>query len=143
MAKGKKTTIKDIKLLKNDIVLINDKEYVLLEKAENVLDAKTMKISSNGNRILRFDDANKKVRIDVKRDINIVKYSISNLDRAKKFKKTHDKNFLKDTDRKEVLAQTISYTKAKEIIEKYSNKSSDTYDKNINVSTFYLSEEIK
>lgn len=143
MAKGKKTLIKEIKLLEDDVVLINQKEYILLEEAENILDAKTMKISSNGNRILRFEDENKKVRIDVKRDINVVKYIIENDARAKNFKKTHDKNFIRESDKKEILAQTISYTKANAIIEQYSKKDSATYDKDVNIKNFYISEEIK
>lgn len=143
MAKGKKTIIKEIKLLENDVVLINQKEYILLEKAEGVLTAKTMKISSNGNRILRFEDENKKVRIDVKRDINIVKYIIENAARAKSFKQTHDKNFVRPSDKKEIISQTISYSKANEIIEQYSKKDSPLYDKDINITNFYISEEIK
>ena len=31
MAKGKKTIITEIKLLKDDVVLINGKEYILIE----------------------------------------------------------------------------------------------------------------
>ncbi len=143
MAKGKKTLIKEIKLLDNDVVLINQKEYILLEKADDVLSATTMKISSNGNRILRFEDENKKVRIDVKRDINIIKYTITNDARAASFKKTHDTNFVRPSDKKEILETTISYTKAKSIIEKFSSPKSDTYDKNINITTFYLALEVK
>ena len=79
MAKGKKTSIKEIKLLKNDEILINGKEYVILETCEDILSAKTMKISSNGNRILRFDDEKKKARIDVKREIDIIKCTFKDI----------------------------------------------------------------
>ena len=74
MAKGKKTIIKEIKKLDDEILLINGKEYVIVEDTENIETATTMKISSNGNRILRFEDEKKKATIDVKRDIEIVKY---------------------------------------------------------------------
>ena len=60
MAKGKKTLIKEIKKLDDDILLINGKEYVIVEDTENIETATTMKISSNGNRILRFEDEKKK-----------------------------------------------------------------------------------
>ena len=56
MAKGKKTIIKEIKKLDDEILLINGKEYVIVEDTENIETATTMKISSNGNRILRFED---------------------------------------------------------------------------------------
>ena len=143
MAKGKKTVITEIKLLKDDVVLINGKEYILIENKHDVLKAKTMKISSNGNRILRYDDENKKSRIDVLRAINIVKYTITNEARAKSFKKNHDKNFVRPSDKKEIIGQSNSYTKANEIIETFTNKESATFDKKANISIFYVSEEIK
>ena len=59
MAKGKKTIIKEIKKLDDEILLINGKEYVIVEDTENIETATTMKISSNGNRILRFEDEKK------------------------------------------------------------------------------------
>ena len=68
MAKGKKTIIKEIKKIDDEILLINGKEYVIVEDTENIETATTMKISSNGNRILRFEDEKKKATIDVKRD---------------------------------------------------------------------------
>ncbi len=85
MAKGKKTIIKEIKKIDDEILLINGKEYVIVEDTENIETATTMKISSNGNRILRFEDEKKKATIDVKRDIEIVKYSFKDASVAKKF----------------------------------------------------------
>ena len=60
MAKGKKTIIKEIKKLDDEILLINGKEYVIVEDTTDIETATTMKISSNGNRILRFEDEKKK-----------------------------------------------------------------------------------
>ena len=54
MAKGKKTLIKEIKKLNDNEILINGREYVIIDDTENIETATTMKISSNGNRILRF-----------------------------------------------------------------------------------------
>ncbi len=99
MAKGKKTIIKEIKLLENDEILINGKEYVVLESVEEMETAKTMKISSNGNRILRFDDENKKARIDVKRDIDIIKVTFKDKERAKQFSKKNDKQLILSDDK--------------------------------------------
>ena len=87
MAKGKKTIIKEIKKLDDEILLINGKEYVIVEDTQNIETAITMKISSNGNRILRFEDEKKKATIDVKRDIEIVKYTFRDSSVAKKFAK--------------------------------------------------------
>ena len=56
MAKGKKTIIKEIKKLDDEILLINGKEYVIVEDTVDIETAITMKISSNGNRILRYWD---------------------------------------------------------------------------------------
>ena len=95
MAKGKKTIIKEIKKLDDEILLINGKEYVIVEDTENIETATTMKISSNGNRILRFEDEKKKATIDVKRDIEIVKYSFKDASVAKKFAKGYDKTVLR------------------------------------------------
>ena len=66
MAKGKKTLIKEIKKLNDNEIMINGKEYIIIDDIENIETAVTMKISSNGNRILRIEDLNKKARIDVK-----------------------------------------------------------------------------
>lgn len=141
MAKGKKTVIKEIKLLEDDVISINGKEYVILETTENIETAKTMKISSNGNRILRFEDANKKARIDVKREINVVKYVINDPERAKKFQKGNDKANLNDADKKTIVAQTHSYIKARAIAADFGNKESKNYEPNIGKDVFFLLEE--
>lgn len=141
MPKGKKTIIKEIKLLEDDVILINGKEYVVLETTENIETAKTMKISSNGNRILRFDDTNKKARLDVKREINVVKYIINDPERAKKFQKGNDKANLNDADKKVIVAQAPSYIKARAIAADFANKDSVNYEPNIGKDVFFLFEE--
>lgn len=142
MAKGKKTVIKEIKLLSDDQILINGKEYVVLETTENIETAKTMKISSNGNRILRFEDEKKKARIDVKRDIDIVKYTIIDEERAKKFSKGNDKSLITEKDKKDVVATASSFIKARVIASEFANKESVNYDSKIGKTTFYLIEEM-
>lgn len=142
MAKGKKTLIKEIKKLSDEILLINNKEYVILEDTENIETAKTMKISSNGNRLLRFEDENKKARIDVKRDINIVKYTFKNEANAKKFAKSYDKKLITKDDKKEIIANAISFVNAKKIINTYTSKEGENYDAQNGKTTFYLNEEI-
>ena len=142
MAKGKKTIIKEIKLLSEDEISINGKSYIILENTDDILSAKTMKISSNGNRILRFDDEKKKARLDVKRDIDIVKYTILDEERAKKFSKGNDKSILTTTDNKEVVQTASSYIKARAIASEFGNKESVSYDKEFNKSAFYLIEEM-
>ena len=141
MAKGKKTSIKEIKLLKNDEILINGKEYVILETCEDILSAKTMKISSNGNRILRFDDEKKKARIDVKREIDIIKCTFKDIDRAKAFKKSNDKGVILNEDKKEIIATASSYIKAREIIDSYKDTKSKNYDSQAGKLSFYFTEE--
>ena len=141
MAKGKKTIIKEIKLLKDDEIMINGKEYVVLETTQDIETAKTMKISSNGNRILRFDDEKKKARIDVKRNIDIVKCTILDNERAKKFSKGNDKTILSNDDQKEIVANTTSFIKARSIVADFSNKDSVNYDSRIGINTFYLLED--
>ena len=143
MAKGKKTTIKEIKLLDNDAILINGKEYIILETTENIEEAKTMKISSNGNRILRFDDEKKKATLDVKRDIDIVKYIFADGGRAKSFSKGNDKKFITNDDKKDIVANANSFIKARKIVATYNDKEHSNYDRNIGVSTFYILEENK
>lgn len=142
MAKGKKTLIKEIKLLSEDEILINGKSYIILENTEDILSAKTMKISSNGNRILRFDDEKKKARLDVKRDIDIVKITINEEERAKKFSKGNDKTLITTADKKEVIETASSFIKARAIASEFGNKESVNYDKEIGKSTFYLIEEM-
>jgi len=143
MAKGKKTIIKEIKRLSNNEISINGKEYIITEDVKDIEKATTMKISSNGNRILRFEDENKKARIDVKRNIDVVKYSFTNKDAAEKFKKGHDQNFMTKDDLKEVIGNVNCHKDAMEIIYKYTDKKSETYDSKAGHTNFYLFEEIK
>jgi hypothetical protein len=142
MAKGKKTTITQIKKLNDNEISINGKEYIITEDTKDIETATTMKISSNGNRILRFEDVNKKARIDVKRNINVVKYTFANKDAANKFKKGHDQNFLTEHDSKEVLGNVTCHKDAMAMIYKFSDKKSDTYDSKSGHMNFYLFEEI-
>ena len=142
MAKGKKTVIKEIKLLGDDEISINGKIYIILENTDNIETAKTMKISSNGNRILRFEDEKKKARLDVKRDIDIVKYTIQDEERAKTFSKGNDKSIITTEDKKEVVSTASSFIKARVIASEFGNKESVNYDKEIGKSTFYLIEEM-
>jgi len=141
MAKGKKTIIKEIKLLEDDVISINGKEYIILEEIDDIETATMMKISSNGNRILRFKDENKKARIDVKREINIVKYTINDLERAKLFQKGNDKSNLNDADKRVVIAQAFSYIKARAIVSQFGDKESPKYNPEIGKTVFYLLEE--
>ncbi len=140
MAKGKKVAVKEIKRLEDNVVLVNGKEYILLEECEEVESAILMKISSNGNRLLRFTDETKIANLDVKRDIDIVKYTFKNADMAKKFAKTYDKTMLPKEATKEVIGNANSYSQAKSMISNFTNKKSENYDGN--EKTFYLSEEI-
>jgi len=143
VAKGKKTSIKEIKRLDNNEITINGKEYIITEDTKDIESAITMKISSNGNRILRFEDANKKARIDVKKNFNIVKYSFVDKDAASKFKKGHDQNFLTKDDLKEVIGNANCHKDAMEMIYKFTDKKSDSYDSKSGNMNFYLFEEIK
>jgi len=141
MPKGKKTIIKEIKLLDNNEILINGKEYVILESTEDIQTAKTMKISSNGNRILRFDDEKKKARIDVKRTINIVKVTFSDKERAKQFSKTNDKNLILKDDKKELIDTSNSIINVREKVAILQDKKSENYDKRVGKTIFYLLED--
>jgi hypothetical protein len=141
MAKGKKTVIKEIKLLNDDEILINGKEYVILESTSDITTAKTMKISSNGNRLLRFDDDKKKARIDVKREIDIVKYTFTDIKRAKQFSKGNDKSIFTEKDKKDVVATATSFIKARAIVSLYSDKDSVNFDPHLGKTTFYIFEE--
>lgn len=138
MPKGKKTIIKEIKLLENDEILINGKEYVILETTEDIQTAKTMKISSNGNRILRFEDEKKKATIDVKREIDIIKITFKDKDRAKQFSKKNDKQLILADDKKEIVSTSNSFIKAREILAKLQDKKSENFDKQVGISVFYL-----
>jgi len=141
MPKGKKTIIKEIKLLDNNEILINGKEYVILESTEDIQTAKTMKISSNGNRILRFDDEKKKARIDVKRTINIVKVTFFDKERAKQFSKTNDKNLILKDDKKEIIDTSNSIINVREKVAILQDKKSENYDKRVGKTIFYLLED--
>lgn len=143
MAKGKKTVIKEIKKLGNDEISINGKEYILLEEVADVESAIAMKISSNGNRILRFEDEKKTVRIDVKRDIDIIKVTITDSQRASKYKKSRDKNFITQQDSKKVITTASSFSNARKIVTSYTDKKGDNYDVLSGKNTFYFFEEVK
>lgn len=141
MAKGKKTIIKEIKKLDDEILLINGKEYVIVEDTENIETAITMKISSNGNRILRFEDEKKKATIDVKRDIEIVKYSFKDASVAKKFAKGYDKTVITPDDTREEIGNASSFKKARKIINTYISKDGVNFDSKNGKTTFYVTEE--
>lgn len=141
MPKGKKTVIKEIKLLENDEILINGKEYVILETTEDIQTAKSMKISSNGNRILKFDDEKKKARIDVKREIDILKVTFKDVERAKNFSKKNDKKLILDEDSKEIISTANSFVKARSIVSKFQDNKSEDFDKQVGITTFYLFEQ--
>ncbi|MCK5294042.1 MAG: hypothetical protein KAJ49_05270 [Arcobacteraceae bacterium] len=143
MAKGKKTTIREIKLISEDIISINEKEYVIIENTSDIETAITMKISSNGNRILRFEDINKKATIDVKRDIDVFKYSFTDSHRASRFKKTHDKTILTPNDKVDLIENTTSFIKARAIISRYTSKDSKLFDREASKTNFYISVEAK
>jgi hypothetical protein len=141
MAKGKKTIIKEIKKLDDEILLINGKEYVIVEDTTDIETATTMKISSNGNRILRFEDEKKKATIDVKRDIDIVKYSFVDSSVAKKFAKGYDKTVITKDDKREEIGNASSFKKARKIINTYISKDGVNFDPKNGKTTFYVTEE--
>lgn len=141
MAKGKKTIIKEIKKLDDEILLINGKEYVIVEDTQNIETATTMKISSNGNRILRFEDEKKKATIDVKRDIDIVKYTFKDASIAKKFAKGYDKTVITADDKREEIGNASSFVKARKIINSYISKKGENFDPKNGKTTFYVTEE--
>lgn len=141
MAKGKKTIIKEIKKLDDEILLINGKEYVIVEDTVDIETATTMKISSNGNRILRFEDEKKKATIDVKRDIEIVKYSFKDASVAKKFAKGYDKTVITPDDTREEIGNASSFVKARKIINTYISKKGENFDPKNGKTTFYVTEE--
>ena len=145
MAKGKKTTIRSIKKISDDIVEINDKEYLILDDISNIniQEATSMKITSNGNRIIRFDNSKKTVSIDVKRDIDVIKVIFTDMHRASRFKKVQDSSFITDADKEELIAKAPSLIKAREIITKYRDKKSKLYDKNDGKNHFYIARENK
>ena len=141
MAKGKKTIIKDIKRISDDIVSINGAEYVIIEDEKDIETAITMKITSHGNRILRFEDTKKMATIDRKRDINVVKYTILDKHRASRFRKSLERSILTQEDKKVIIANASSHIKAREIVDSYKKKDGSKYDKQSGITTFYISEE--
>ena len=141
MAKGKKTIIKEIKRISSEIVSINGAEYVIIEDEKDIETALTMKITSHGNRILRFEDPKKMATIDRKRDINIVKYTILDKHRASRFKKSLERSILTNEDKKVIIANASSHIKAREIVDSYKKKEGVNFDKQSGISTFYISEE--
>ncbi|MEA2049176.1 MAG: hypothetical protein U9O56_00360 [Campylobacterota bacterium] len=143
MAKGKKTIIKEIERLNSDIVKINGREYVIIEDTPNIDTAITMKISSHGNRILRFEDLSKKATIDVKRDINILKFTFEDEQRAKRFKTSYERSILTNQDKKEIINNAPSHIIARSIISEFTSKQSPKYDEQSGITTFYLSQEVK
>ncbi len=143
MAKGKKTIIKEIKRIDDDIILVNGKEYVIIEGTKDIEQATTMKISSNGNRILRFENLKKKATIDVKRDIKVFKITFTDKHRASRFKKSRDQSVISLNDKEEMIVRTTSHIKAREIITNFTSKDSPNYDKQFGLTTFYITTEIK
>jgi len=141
MAKGKKTIIKDIKRISDDVVAINGAEYIIIEDEKDIETAITMKITSHGNRILRFEDTKKMATIDRKRDINIVKYTILDKHRATRFRKSLETSILTQEDKKTIITNATSHIKAREILESYKKKDGANYDKQSGFTTFYISEE--
>ena len=143
MAKGKKTTIREIKRINDDIVMVNGKEYVIIEDEKDIEKAITMKISSHGNRILRFEDLSKKATIDVKRDIKVIKITFTDKHRASRFKKSKDKSIITSNDKKTKIANANSHIKARSIVSNFTSKDSPNYDKEFNITTFYVTHEVK
>ncbi len=143
MAKGKKTIITDIKRISKDIVSINGSEYVIIEDTEDIEKAIMMKITSHGNRILRFENVKKMATIDKKRDISIIRYTILDRHRAARFRKSLEISILTQTDKKDIIANAISHIKAREILDSYKKKDGAHFDKESGVSTFYISQEMK
>jgi hypothetical protein len=143
MAKGKKTTIKEIKRVNENEVLVNGRPYVIVEDTPDIEKAITMKITSHGNRILRFEDLSKKATIDVKRAINIVKYIFKDDHRAKRFRVSFEKSILTNEDKFEIVAVATSHINARKLIASYITKESPNYDKASQTTVVYVSEEEK
>jgi len=143
MAKGKKTAIKEIKRLNKNEVLVNGRTYVIVEDTPDIEKAITMKITSHGNRILRFEDLSKKATIDVKRTINILKYTFKDAHRAKRFRISFEKSILTNEDKFEIVAIATSYINARQIIASYVTKDTPNYDRESQTTTVYVSQEEK
>ena len=136
MAKGKKTIIKEIKKIDDEILLINGKEYVIVEDTQNIETATTMKISSNGNRILRFVLFFSNFAVS-----EIVKYSFKDASVAKKFAKGYDKTVITPDDKREEIGNASSFKKARKIINTYISKDGVNFDPKNGKTTFYVTEE--
>jgi len=143
MAKGKKTAIKEIKRINKNEVLINGRTYIIIEDTQDIEKAITMKITSHGNRILRFEDLKKKATIDVKRTINILKYKFKDEYRAKRFRVSFEKSILTNEDKFEIVAVATSYINAREIIASFTTKESPNFDKDSKTTSVYVSQEEK
>lgn len=141
MAKGKKTVIKTIKKLSDNTIMINTNTYVILEDTADIETAITMKVTSHGNRILRFKDESKKARIDLVRELSITKYTINDDERAAKFKRGYDLTLLEEADIIENIATANCYASARIILDSYIDKKGENYDKRVGVNTFYVSSE--
>ncbi len=141
MAKGKKTIIKEIKKLSDKIIMINTNTYVILEDTPDIETAIMMKVTSHGNRILRFKDENKKARIDLVRELIITKYTINDDERALKFKRGYDLTLLEEKDTIEPIATADCYAKSRIILDSYIDKKGENYDKRVGVNTFYVLSE--
>ena len=141
MAKGKKSSIKTIKKIDANTIMINTNSYIILEDTPDIESAITMKVTSHGNRILRFKDENKKARIEMKRDVSITKFTIKDKARAEMFKRGHDLTLLEAEDTIETIAHADCYSHANKIIQSYTQKEGEHYDKDAGISTFYLSLE--
>jgi hypothetical protein len=100
-----------------------------------------MKVNSHGNRILRFAQEDKKARIDLLRPLSITKFTILDDERAAKFKRGYDLTLLEDADLIETIAQANCYHQARSIIDSYTDKKGQHYDKSAGVHTFYVSSE--
>jgi len=142
MPKGKKTIIKEIQLQDNDELMINGKEYVIIESVKDIQSAISMKVSSNGNRILRFADESKIAKIDVKRDLNIVKYTFTDPKLAKAFSKGHDRTLINNDNMKKILETSNCNYNARNTVASFSKKESKNYDIDAGKMTFYLVEEV-
>lgn len=141
MAKGKKTTIKEIKKLSDETIMIHGNVYVILEDTADIETATIMKVTSHGNRILRFEDAKKRARIDLLRTLLVTKYTINDDERAAKFKRTYDLTLLEEEDKIELIKEANCHNNARAIIANYTDKASADYDKRVGINTFYISHE--
>lgn len=141
MPKGKKTTIKEIKKLDDETIKINGNTYIILQDTDDIESAKTMKVSSHGNRILRFEDTEKIAKIDLKRTLTITKYTINDTKRAAEFKRGYDTSKLKEEDKVETIHTANCHMNARAYIASFTDKKGENYDKRAGINTFYVSQE--